>query len=98
MIRLLGIYLLAVGMLLPTGAHALGIIQIAGAIGGALGFAGITALLVGGLIIIGVAMLAKKMFGKKQKGPEDPGQLVNKNANDAPIHVIYGKRSKGAAG
>lgn len=66
-------------------------------IGGLFGFTGITAIIVGAIVMIGVSFLARKMFGKdKSSNRQDPGQLVNKNANDAPIPIVYGRRRVGA--
>ena len=78
-------------------------LPILGGIGaGAAGFFGITlaatsltAILIGGLIVVGAALLVGKMMSK-QKQRQDPGMLVNKNSNNDPIPVVYGERRVGA--
>jgi len=77
-------------------------LPILGGIGaGAAGFFGITlaatsltAILIGGLIVVGAALLITKMM--KQPTRQDPGMLVNKNSNNDPIPVVYGERRVGA--
>jgi hypothetical protein len=77
-------------------------LPILGGIGaGAAGFFGITlaatsltAILIGGLIVVGAALLVSKMM--RQPTRQDPGMLVNKNSNNDPIPVVYGERRVGA--
>lgn len=78
-------------------------LPILGGLGaGAAGFFGftlaatsLTAILIGGLIVVGAALLVGKMM-KKGKERQDPGMLVNKNSNNDPIPVVYGERRVGA--
>ena len=77
-------------------------LPILGAIGaGVAGFFGITllatsltAILIGGVIVVGAALLTRKMM--TQKGPSDPGMLINKNSSSDPIPLVYGERRVGA--
>jgi len=80
-------------------------LPILGGLGaGAAGFFGIslaatslTAILIGGLIVVGGALLVGKMMkAKQQGGRSDPGMLVNKNSNNDPIPIVYGERRVGA--
>ena len=79
-------------------------LPILGGLGaGAAGFFGISlaatslvAILIGGLIVVGAALLVGKMMKAKQAGRQDPGMLVNKNSNNDPIPVVYGERRVGA--
>jgi len=81
-------------------------LPILGGLGaGAAGFFGITlaatsltAILIGGLIVVGAALLVGKMIKAKQAGAgrQDPGMLVNKNSNNDPIPIVYGERRVGA--
>jgi len=81
-------------------------LPILGGLGaGAAGFFGIslaatslTAILIGGLIVVGGALLVGKMIKAKQAGAgrQDPGMLVNKNSNNDPIPIVYGERRVGA--
>lgn len=79
-------------------------LPILGGLGaGAAGFFGIslaatslTAILIGGLIVVGAALLVGKMMKAKQAGRQDPGMLVNKNSNNEQIPVVYGERRVGA--
>lgn len=78
-------------------------LPILGGIGaGAAGFFGftlaatsLTAILIGGLIVVGAALLVGKMM-KQAKQRQDPGMLVNKNSNNDPIPIVYGERRVGA--
>lgn len=78
-------------------------LPILGGLGaGAAGFFGftlaatsLTAILIGGLIVVGAALMVSKMM-KKGKDRQDPGMLVNKNSNNDPIPVVYGERRVGA--
>jgi hypothetical protein len=78
------------------------VLPILGGIGaGAAGFFGValaatslTAILIGGLIVIGAALLISKMMQAPAR--QDPGMLVNKNSNNDPIPVVYGERRVGA--
>tara|TARA_R110000764_G_scaffold2047_4_gene8977 strand:+ start:2070 stop:3482 length:1413 start_codon:yes stop_codon:yes gene_type:complete len=77
-------------------------LPILGGLGaGAAGFFGFTlaatslmAILIGGLIIVGAALLVGKMMKAKERA--DPGMLVNKNSNNDPIPLVYGERRVGA--
>jgi len=79
-------------------------LPILGGLGaGAAGFFGIslaatslTAILIGGLIVVGGALLVGKMMKAKQAARQDPGMLVNKNSNNDPIPIVYGERRVGA--
>jgi hypothetical protein len=76
-------------------------LPILGGIGaGVAGFFGVTllatsltAILIGGVIVVGAALLTRKMMNQR---PSDPGMLINKNSSNDPITVVYGQRRVGA--
>jgi len=67
---------------------------VAGFFGFAIAATSLTAILIGGLIVVGAALLISKYATKG--GQKDPGMLVNKNSNNDPIPVVYGERRVGA--
>jgi hypothetical protein len=66
----------------------------AGFFGIALAATSLTAILLGGLIVVGAALLMSKAM--KAPTRADPGMLINKNSNNDPIPVVYGERRVGA--
>lgn len=67
---------------------------VAGFFGFAIAATSLTAILIGGLIVVGAALLISKFATRG--GQKDPGMLVNKNSNNDPIPVVYGERRVGA--
>jgi len=76
-------------------------LPILGGIGaGVAGFFGVTllatsltAILIGGLIVVGAGLLMRKMMTRQAR---DPGMLINQNSNTDPIPLVYGERRVGA--
>lgn len=66
---------------------------VAGFFGVSLLATSLTAILIGGVIVVGAALLMRKMMARQQT---DPGMLINKNSNNDPIPIVYGERRVGA--
>lgn len=81
---------------MPFVVPVLGAIGAAAAatIGVTLAVTSLAAVVIGGIIVVGAALLIATSL--KQPGFSDPGQLINKNSNNAPIPVVYGNRRVGA--